>query len=59
MRWSFGKIAQSSERGFILIAVLWILLALSALAMIFSVYLSNSARALGITDIGVQTDALV
>jgi general secretion pathway protein K len=39
--------------------VLWILVALSALAMIFSVYLSNSARALGATDIGVQSEALV
>jgi general secretion pathway protein K len=32
--------------------------ALSALAVIFSVYLSNSARALGATDIGVPTEAL-
>ena len=40
-------------------AVLWILVALSTLAMIFSVYLSNSARALGATDIGVQSEALV
>lgn len=59
MRWPFRKIAQSSERGFVIIAVLWILVALSALATIFSVYLSNSARAVGVTDISVQTDALV
>ena len=51
--------AQSSERGFVIVAVLWILVALSTLAMIFSVYLSNSARALGATDIGVQSEALV
>jgi general secretion pathway protein K len=50
--------AQSSQRGFIIIAVLWILVALSALATIFSVYLSHSARALGATDFGVQTEAL-
>ena len=50
--------AQSSERGFVIVAVLWILVALSALAVIFSVYLSNSARALGATDIGVPTEAL-
>jgi general secretion pathway protein K len=50
--------APSSERGFVIVAVLWILVALSALAVIFSVYLSNSARALGATDIGVQTEAL-
>ncbi|MGA7069963.1 general secretion pathway protein GspK, partial [Bradyrhizobium sp.] len=45
--------------GFVIVAVLWILVALSTLAMIFSVYLSNSARALGATDIGVQSEALV
>jgi len=33
-------------------------MALSALAMIFSVYVSNSARALGASDIGVQVEAL-
>jgi general secretion pathway protein K len=49
----------SSERGFVIIAVLWILVALSTLAMIFSVYLSNSARALGVTDTGIAKDALV
>ena len=52
------QMAQSSQRGFIIIAVLWILVALSALATIFSVYLANSARALGATDIGVETEAL-
>jgi general secretion pathway protein K len=50
--------AQSSERGFVLVALLWILAALSALAVVFSVYLSNSARALGATDIGVPAEAL-
>jgi len=49
---------QSSQRGFVIIAVLWILVALSALATIFSVYLANSARALGVTDIGVEIEAL-
>src|SRR5579863_7751938 len=51
--------ASSSQGGFIIIAVLWILVALSTLATIFSLYLSNSARALGATDTGVQVDALV
>jgi general secretion pathway protein K len=50
---------DTSERGFVIIAVLWILVALSTLAMIFSVYLSNSARALGVTDTGIAKDALV
>jgi general secretion pathway protein K len=49
----------SSERGFVIIAVLWILAALSALATIFSVYLSNSAQALAITDVSLKTEALV
>jgi general secretion pathway protein K len=52
-------VAASSERGFVIVAVLWILVALSALATIFSAYLSNSARALAITDAGLQTEALV
>ncbi|MGB6433658.1 MAG: type II secretion system minor pseudopilin GspK [Bradyrhizobium sp.] len=59
MRPPIRPIAQSSERGFVIVAVLWILVALSTLAMIFSVYLSNSARALGATDIGVESEALV
>jgi general secretion pathway protein K len=59
MRQPLTQSAQSSERGFVIIAVLWILVALSALAVIFSVYLSNSARALGATDIGVESEALV
>ena len=50
---------SSSERGFVIIAVLWILVALSALATIFSVYLSNSAQALAVTDVGLKTEALV
>jgi general secretion pathway protein K len=50
---------QLSQRGFVIIAVLWILVALSALATVFSVYLTNSARALGAADIGVQTDAVM
>jgi general secretion pathway protein K len=50
---------SSSERGFVIIAVLWILVALSALATIFSVYLANSALALAVTDVGLKTEALV
>ena len=51
--------ASSSERGFVLVAVLWILLALSTLAVIFSVYLSVSAQALALDDTELETDALV
>ena len=48
-----------SQRGFVIVAVLWILVALSSLAMIFSVYLSVSTRALAAGDAGLQTEALV
>jgi general secretion pathway protein K len=51
--------APSSERGFVLVAVLWILLALSTLAVIFSVYLSASAQALALDDTALETEALV
>jgi general secretion pathway protein K len=51
--------ARSSQQGFVLVAVLWLLAALAALATIFSVYLSNSARALALNDATVQAQALV
>jgi len=51
--------AIPSERGFVIVAVLWILAALSALAVIFSVYLSNSAQALAVNDTGLKAEALV
>jgi general secretion pathway protein K len=59
MRPPIRPAARSSQRGFVIIAVLWILVALSVLATIFSVYLSSSARALGMADTGVQVDALM
>jgi general secretion pathway protein K len=49
----------SSEQGFIIVAVLWLVAGLAALAMIFSVYLSNSARALAVNDTALQAQALV
>jgi general secretion pathway protein K len=51
--------APQSERGFVIVAVLWIIAALSSLAVIFSVYLSNSATALATNDTALQTEALV
>lgn len=50
---------SASERGFVIVAVLWIILALSSLAMIFAAYLSASARALAANDSALQTQALV
>jgi general secretion pathway protein K len=51
--------ASSSEQGVVIVAVLWILMALSVLAMAFSVYLSASARSLAMDDAALQTEALV
>ena len=51
--------SSSSEQGFVMVAVLWILMALSALAAIFAVYLSASAQALALNDAALQTEALV
>jgi general secretion pathway protein K len=51
--------ASSSEQGFVIVAVLWILMALSALAAVFAMYLSASAQALALNDAALQTEALV
>jgi general secretion pathway protein K len=53
------RTAATSERGFVLVAVLWIVAALAALATIFAVYLSNTAQALAINDTAMQAEALV
>jgi general secretion pathway protein K len=50
---------STSERGFVLVAVLWIIAALAALAVIFSAYLANSARSLAVNDNLLQGEALV
>jgi general secretion pathway protein K len=51
--------AQQDSRGFVIVAVLWLLAALAALVTIFSVYLSNSARALALNDTHLKTEVLV
>ena len=51
--------SQGQEQGVVIVAVLWILMALSVLAMVFSIYLSASARALAVDDAALQTEALV
>jgi general secretion pathway protein K len=47
------------QDGFIIVAVLWILIALSTLASIYSIYISNSAQAVSLMDDGLQAEALV
>jgi general secretion pathway protein K len=49
---------QRSREGFILVAALWILLALATLASVAAVYMSQSAVALTVNDEAVQTEAL-
>jgi general secretion pathway protein K len=48
-----------SERGFVLVAVLWLLAALATLAATFSLYLSSSARTLALNDTALKAEALV
>ncbi len=50
---------SSARDGFIIVAVLWILIALATLASIFSIYLNNSALAVSVADDGLQAEALV
>ena len=53
------RLASSSEQGFVLVAVLWLLAALALLVTIFTVHLSASARAVSLNDGALQTEALV
>jgi len=45
--------------GFIIVAVLWILIALATLASVFSIYLANAAVAIAVKDDAVQNELLV
>jgi general secretion pathway protein K len=51
--------AGSGRDGFIIIAVLWMLIALATLASIYSVYIANTAMALAVSDDFLQADLLV
>ena len=57
MRAPRRKIRSETQRGFILVAVLWLLLALATLTTIYSLYLSNSALALSVYDDSLKTEA--
>jgi general secretion pathway protein K len=50
---------KRTSAGFILVAVLWIIAALTALAAIFSVYLAKTAVSLSLNSDAVQSEALV
>lgn len=49
----------SGRDGFIIVAVLWMLVALATLASIYSVYIANTAMALAVNDDSLQSDLLV
>jgi general secretion pathway protein K len=48
----------SSRDGFIVVAALWMLAALSTLALVYSAFVAQSAIALRVNDDAVQTEAL-
>jgi len=50
---------QTTAGGFILVAALWIIAALATLAVIFSIYLANTAVSLSVNDETIQSEALV
>jgi general secretion pathway protein K len=50
---------QQNERGFIVVAVLWILAALSALVLIYLTYVTNTAVVVAGSADRVQTEALM
>lgn len=49
----------SARDGFIIVAVLWILIALATLVSIYSIYINNSALAISVMDDGLEAEALV
>jgi len=51
--------AGPGRDGFIIVAVLWILVALATLASVFSIYLANSAVAVAVKDDAVEAELLV
>ena len=50
---------NTASDGFIVVAVLWILLALAALASVFAIYVANTELAVSVNDDSVQAEALV
>jgi general secretion pathway protein K len=50
---------STASDGFIVVAVLWILLALAALVSVFAIYVANTELAVSVNDDSVQAEALV
>src|SRR5262249_53519168 len=51
--------SRAGERGFIIVAVLWILAGLAALAAVYSIYVANAAISISVLTDEVQVEALV
>jgi len=54
----FSRHSDRNPRGFIVVAVLWILAALSALVLIYLSYVTNTAVVVAASTERIQTDAL-
>jgi general secretion pathway protein K len=52
-----ARATPNSERGFIIVAVLWMLAALATLASVYSIYASNTAMASHVEDDRLQAEA--
>lgn len=50
---------RSPRDGFVIVAVLWILIALATFASIYSIFINNSNFAVAVLDDGLQAEALV
>jgi general secretion pathway protein K len=59
MRVDFTSGGEGSERGFIVVAVLWILAALAALVLIYLSYVTNTAVVVAGSTDRIQTEALL
>ena len=55
----FGLTSRTGARGFIVVAVLWILAALSALVLIYLTFVTNTAIVVAGSTDRVRTEALV
>jgi general secretion pathway protein K len=56
--WQILRRARRPGDGFILVAVLWILIMLAGLAVTYSAYLANTALSVEVNDDAVQVEAL-
>jgi general secretion pathway protein K len=63
MRFFFDRLLLARARrprdGFIIIAVLWIVMMLAGLAAAYTAYVANTALAVRVNDTGIETEALV